>query len=69
MAIDKFGDYFDIASIPYNVRHRAAETVLPAAKAKQMGTITIKPFARGSLLNKRDLTGADAGLPRDIEPS
>ncbi|OHB80675.1 MAG: hypothetical protein A2W31_12765 [Planctomycetes bacterium RBG_16_64_10] len=63
-AIDKFGDQFDICSIPYNVRHRAAERVLPAAKAKGMGVITIKPFARGSLLNQRDLQGADAGLPR-----
>jgi len=65
-AIDRFGDYFDIVSIPYNVRHRAAETVLPAAKKKNMGVITIKPFARGSLLKKRDLAGADAGLPRDM---
>jgi predicted aldo/keto reductase-like oxidoreductase len=65
-AIDKFGDYFDICSIPYNVRHRAAETVLPAAKKKNMGVITIKPFARGSLLKKRDLQGEDAGLPRDM---
>jgi predicted aldo/keto reductase-like oxidoreductase len=65
-AIDKFGDYFDICSIPYNVRHRAAETVLPAAKKKDMGVITIKPFARGSLLKKRDLEGVDAGLPRDM---
>ena len=65
-AIDKFGDYFDICSIPYNVRHRAAETVLQAAKTKNMGTITIKPFARGSLLEKRDLQGTDAGLARDM---
>lgn len=65
-AIDKFGDYYDICSIPYNVRHRAAESVLPAAKEKNMGVITIKPFARGSLLKKRDLEGADAGLPRDM---
>lgn len=65
-AFDKFGDYFDVCSIPYNVRHRAAETVLPAAKKKSLGTITIKPFARGSLLKKRDLEGADAGLPRDM---
>jgi predicted aldo/keto reductase-like oxidoreductase len=65
-AIDKFGDYFDIVSIPYNVRHRAAETVLPAAKRKEMGTITIKPFARGALLKALDLTGADAGVPRDM---
>jgi aryl-alcohol dehydrogenase-like predicted oxidoreductase len=65
-AFDKFGDYFDVCSIPYNVRHRAAEKVLPAAKKKGLGVITIKPFARGSLLKKRDLKGADAGLPRDL---
>jgi len=65
-AFEKFGDYFDICSIPYNVRHRAAETILPAAKKKKMGVITIKPFARGALLEKRDLQGAYAGLPRDM---
>jgi predicted aldo/keto reductase-like oxidoreductase len=65
-AIDKFGDYFDICSLPYNIRHRAAEAVLPAAKKKNMGTITIKPFARGSLLKDRDLEKADAGLARDM---
>jgi aryl-alcohol dehydrogenase-like predicted oxidoreductase len=65
-AFDKFGDYFDIVSLPYNVRHRAAETILPAAKEKNLGVITIKPFARGSLLKKKDLEGADAGLPRDM---
>ena len=81
-AIDKFGDYFDICSIPYNIRHRAADmatpdvlyniprraanTVLQAAKKKNMGTITIKPFARGSLLKNRDLEGADRGLARDM---
>ena len=65
-AIDKFGDYFDIVSIPYNVRHRAAEAVAPAAKKKNMGIITIKPFARGSLLKDRELDKADAGLPRDM---
>jgi aryl-alcohol dehydrogenase-like predicted oxidoreductase len=31
-----------------------------------MGTITIKPFARGSLLKDRDLEKADAGLARDM---
>jgi len=65
-AFDKFGDYFDICSMPYNIRHRAAETLLPAAKKKGMGVITIKPFARGALLKNRDLKGADAGLPRDM---
>jgi uncharacterized protein len=65
-AIDKFGDYFDICSIPYNVRHRAGETVFPAAKKKNMGVLTIKPLAAGSLLKGRDLAGADAGLARDM---
>ncbi len=65
-AIDRFGDYFDICSVPYNIRHRAAETVLQAAKKKNMGSITIKPFARGSLLKGRELEKADAGLPRDM---
>jgi aryl-alcohol dehydrogenase-like predicted oxidoreductase len=65
-AIDKFGDYFDICSMPYNVRHRAAEIVFPAAKKKNMGTVTIKPFARGSLLKGRDLEKTDAGLARDM---
>ena len=65
-AFEKFGDYFDICSLPYNVRHRAAETVLPAAKKKNLGVIIIKPFARGSLLKKRDLEGVDAGLARDM---
>ncbi|MFH1718394.1 MAG: aldo/keto reductase [Planctomycetota bacterium] len=65
-AFEKFGDYFDICSMPYNVRHRAAETILPAARKKKMGVITIKPFARGALLENRDLEGAYAGLTRDM---
>jgi len=65
-AFEKFGDYFDICSIPYNVRHRAAEELLPAAKKKGLGVITIKPFVRGALLENRDIKGADAGLPRDL---
>lgn len=65
-AFEKFGDYFDICSIPYNIRHRAAEKILPAAKKKGLGIITIKPFSRGALLKDRDLEGADAGLARDM---
>jgi len=65
-AFDKFGDYFDTCSMPYNIRHRAAEKILPAAKKKGLGVITIKPFARGDLLKDRDLKGADAGLPLDM---
>jgi len=65
-AFKKFGHYFDICSLPYNVRHRVAEEIMPEAKKLDMGVITIKPFARGSLLKKRDLEGEDAGLPRDM---
>jgi predicted aldo/keto reductase-like oxidoreductase len=65
-AFDKFGDYFDTCSMPYNIRHRAAEKILPAAKEKGLGIITIKPFSRGALLKNRDLKGAYAGLPRDM---
>lgn len=65
-AIDKYGKFFDVCSVPYNVRHRAAEKVIPAAKKANLGVVTIKPFARGSLLKKRDLSGKDAGLPRDM---
>lgn len=65
-AFDKFGDYFDICSIPYNIRHRAAEKILPAAKKKGLGVITIKPFSRGALLKDLALEGTDAGLPRDM---
>jgi predicted aldo/keto reductase-like oxidoreductase len=59
-AIDKFGDYFDICSMPYNIRHRAAQTVFPAAKKKNMGIIIIKPLAGGALLTGRDLRKTDA---------
>ncbi|UCC96969.1 MAG: aldo/keto reductase [Phycisphaerales bacterium] len=65
-AFEKFGDYFDTCSLPYNIRHRGAEKLLPAAKKKGLGIITIKPFARGALLKDRDLKGEDAGLPRDM---
>lgn len=65
-AFETYGRYFDVCSMPYNVRHRAAEQVMPAAKKAALGVVTIKPFARGSLLKKRDLEGADAGLARDM---
>jgi len=65
-AFEKYGRAFDICSVPYNVRHRAAEEVIPAAKKAGLGMVTIKPFARGALLKGRDLVGADAGLARDM---
>jgi len=65
-AFEKFGKYFDACSMPYNARHRVAEQVMPEGKKAGLGVITIKPLARGSLLRKRDLDGADAGLARDM---
>lgn len=65
-AFEEYGKHFDVCSLPYNVRHRAAEKIMPAAKKAGLGVVTIKPFARGSLLKRRDLSGADAGLPRDM---
>ncbi len=66
LAFEKFGRFFDVTSAPYNVRHRAAEQVIPAARKAGLGMVTIKPFARGSLLKGRDLEGADQGLARDM---
>lgn len=65
-AIAEFGDCFDVCSLPYNVRHRVAEQIMPVAKKAGLGIVTIKPFARGALLENRDLEGADAGLARDM---
>ncbi len=65
-AIGKYGAAFDICSMPYNVRHTAAEEIFPVAEEHNLGIVTIKPFARGSLLNDRDLEGADKGLPREM---
>ena len=65
-AFRKFGGYFDMCSLPYNVRHRAAEELLPEARKAGLGVVTIKPLARGALLKGRDLAGADTGLPRDM---
>jgi aryl-alcohol dehydrogenase-like predicted oxidoreductase len=48
------------------VRHRAAEGIIPAAKKAGLGVVTIKPFARGALLENRKLDSADSGLPRDM---
>jgi len=63
-AIEKYGSAFDICSMPYNAYHRAAEEVFPAAEKCGLGIVTIKPFARGSLLKDKDLDGKDKGLPR-----
>jgi uncharacterized protein len=66
VAFQKFAKDFDVCSMPYNIRHRVAEMVMPAAKQAGLGVITIKPFARGSLLRGRQLDGAEGDLPRDL---
>lgn len=66
VAFEKFAKDFDVCSMPYNIRHRVAETVIPTAKRAGLGVITIKPFARGALLQDHDLAGAEANLPRDM---
>lgn len=65
-AIEKHGDFFDVCSFPYNIRHRAGERILPAAEKAGLGIVTIKAFARGELLTDRDLQGSDRGLPRSM---
>jgi len=65
-AFAKYGRAWDVCSLPYNARHRAAEEIIPLAKQLDLGMITIKPFARGELLTGRDLAGPDAGLCRDM---
>ena len=65
-AIDKYGQSFDVCSLPYNIRHRAAEKIMLAAERVGLGIVTIKAFARGELLKDRDLRGKEAGLPRDL---
>jgi aryl-alcohol dehydrogenase-like predicted oxidoreductase len=65
-AFEKYGRAWDICSLPYNARHRAAEEIIPLARKLDLGMITIKPFARGELLAGRKLAGPDAGLCRDL---
>jgi aryl-alcohol dehydrogenase-like predicted oxidoreductase len=65
-AFKTYGRSFDICSVPYNIRHRAAESVIPAAKKAGLGMVTIKPFARGALLEGHNLGGSEAGLARDM---
>jgi aryl-alcohol dehydrogenase-like predicted oxidoreductase len=65
-AFANFGREFDVCSMPYNIRHRAAEELLPEAKRLGMGVITIKALARGELLKDADLAGRDAGIARNM---
>ena len=65
-AINLYGDFFDVTSVPYNPYHRGAEEIFPALAEKDLGVIIIKPFAAGSLLKNKDLQGKDKDLPRNM---
>lgn len=65
-AFERYGRAFDICSVPYNIRHRAAESVIPAAKKAGLGMVTIKPFARGALLEGPSVSPSEVGLARDM---
>lgn len=65
-AIDLYGDYYDVTSVPYNPFHRGAETIFSALAEKDLGIIAIKPFAAGSLLKGKDLKGKDKNLARNM---
>lgn len=66
VAFAKFAQHFDCCSMPYNIRHRVGELVMPIAREAGLGVIAIKPFARGSLLKDRVLNGADRDLPQQM---
>jgi len=65
-AFTKFGRAWDVCSMPYNVRHRMAEELIPQAKRLGLGIVGIKAFARGALLEGRGSGGTEAGLARDM---
>lgn len=65
-AFARFGQQFDVCSVPYNIRHRMAEELLPEAKRLGLGVVTIKAFARGLLFDAPPTVENRAGLGRDL---
>lgn len=65
-AFARFGRDFDLCSMPYNIRHRVAEELLPEADRLGLGMVTIKALARGELLHGLDLSAAHSGVARDM---
>lgn len=65
-AFARFGKDFDICSLPYNIRHRMAEELLPEAKRLGMGVVTIKAFARGVLFSAPAAQENAQNLGRDM---
>lgn len=73
--MEKLLDYFDTAQFPFNIiENKALETLIPKAKEKGVGTITMKPIAGGSLqhigLNLRYIlySGMDVAIPGMDKP-
>jgi aryl-alcohol dehydrogenase-like predicted oxidoreductase len=52
--------------LPYNIRHRLAEDLLPEAKRLGLGVVTIKALARGELLARPAAKEDPVGLARDM---
>ena len=65
-AFARFGKDFDVCSVPYNIRHRMAEDLLPEAKRLGLGVVTIKAFARGELFSAPAAQKNSQGLARDM---
>ncbi|MGA2258637.1 MAG: aldo/keto reductase, partial [Thermoguttaceae bacterium] len=65
-AFARFGKDFDVCSLPYNIRHRMAEGLLPEAKRLGLGVVTIKAFARGLLFSSPVAEADPRGLARDM---
>ncbi len=65
-AFARFGKEFDVCSLPYNIRHRMPEGLLPEAKKLGLGVVTIKAFARGLLFSSLAALADPGGLARDM---
>jgi len=65
-AFARFGKDFEVVSLPYNIRHRVAEELLPEARRLGMGVVTIKAFARGELFTREPALKDSEGLGRDM---
>ena len=65
-AIERYGRSFDVCSLPYNIRHRAAEQVMPVAKKAGLGVVDDQAAGPRRSLWQIALDGADAGIARDM---
>ena len=64
----KIGELFDVLQVRFNfLECGPAEKIIPYAKAHNMGIVVIKPFRKGTLLNK-SFTGSTAPTYTDARP-